>query len=114
MSRPTMQDIIDLDEMLITRHLNPRAEGESLRSCIDRIINWEVAVNLDPAVSSAAQALVDLGKLQARGVPVTEIAEDAWRVRYCYYDTCELILATRQPTREELEQALQELRNDPA
>lgn len=75
MSRPTMQDIIDLDEMLITRHLNPRAEGESLRSCIDRIINWEAVVNLDPAVSSAAQALVDSGKLQER------IKWQKWRCR---------------------------------
>lgn len=72
MSRPTMQDIIDLDEMLITRHLNPRAEGESLRSCIDRIINWEVAVNLDPAVSSAAQALIELGRQSTQ----TTMAED--------------------------------------
>lgn len=56
------QDANDLDDMLVVRHLNPRAPGETLRQAIDRIINWEVMVNLDPAVCSTAQALVDKGR----------------------------------------------------
>lgn len=58
----TSQDANDLDDMLVVRHLNPRAPGETLRQAIDRIINWEVMVNLDPAVCSTAQALVDKGR----------------------------------------------------
>lgn len=60
----TTQDA-DLDDMLMVRHLSPRADGESLRQAIDRIINWEVMVNLDPDVSSAAEALVDKGRAEA-------------------------------------------------
>jgi hypothetical protein len=56
------QEAGDLDDMLVVRHLSPRAAGETLRQAIDRIINWEVMVNLDPAVCSTAQALVDKGR----------------------------------------------------
>lgn len=55
-------DPIDLDEMLVTRHLNPRKPGETLRQAIDRILDWEVYVNLDPAVSSEAARLVQMGR----------------------------------------------------
>ena len=56
------QDEKDLDDMLAVRHLSPRAPGETLRQAVDRLINWEVMANLDPAVSSAAQVLVDKGR----------------------------------------------------
>jgi len=52
----------DLYDLLVVRHLSPRKPGESLRSCVYRIIDWDVAVALDPAVSLEAQALVEQGK----------------------------------------------------
>lgn len=64
-TKAAASDIYDLDEMLMARHLSPRAETETLRQAIDRIINWEVGVNLDPAVSSAAQELVERGRQEA-------------------------------------------------
>ena len=56
------QDADDLDDMLVVRHLSPRAAGETLRQAVDRIINWEMMVNMDPVVCSAAQALVYKGR----------------------------------------------------
>ena len=60
------QDQIDLDDHLVVRHLSPRKSNETLREAVDRILNWEVMVNLDHAVSSAAVALVAQGKLEER------------------------------------------------
>lgn len=67
-TKAAASDIDDLDEMLMARHLSPRAETEALRQAIDRIINWEVGVNLDPAVSSAAQELLERGRQEAHQV----------------------------------------------
>jgi hypothetical protein len=58
----TNQETDDLDDMLVGRHLSPRAAGETLRQAIDRIINWEVMVNTDPAVSSTARELIEKGR----------------------------------------------------
>lgn len=55
----------DIDDMLVTRHLSPMAPEETVRQAVDRIINWEVSVNLDPLVSSAAEALVQRGRREA-------------------------------------------------
>jgi hypothetical protein len=60
------QDAIDLDEMLVVTHLDPRAPGESLRAAIDRLISWHISVQLDPQVSSAAAALVERGRAEER------------------------------------------------
>lgn len=67
-AKAAASDIDDLDDMLVVRHLNPRKEGETLRQAIDRIINWEATVNLDPTVSSAARELVERGRAEARQV----------------------------------------------
>lgn len=81
-------DIKDLDEMLVVRLLSPRGESETLRQAIDRIINWEVAVNLDPAVSSSARELIERGRKEAEAEGVGASGEvgaavrreaDAWR-----------------------------------
>lgn len=73
----------DLDEMLIVRHLSPRGPEESLRSAIDRLLNWEVAVSLDPRVSSEAEALVQKGRDESaeRLARVGEVAREMRRVR---------------------------------
>ena len=54
-----------LDDMLMVRHCSPMADGESVSSAVDRIIDWEAMVNLDPAVSSAAAELRATARLQA-------------------------------------------------
>lgn len=75
-ARAAASDIEDLDEMLMARHLKPRAETETLRQAIDRIINWEVATNLDPLVSSAAQDLVERGRKEAQAMADAQAAPD--------------------------------------
>ncbi len=47
------------------------------RESVNRLINWHVSVALDPAVSSDAAALVQLGREQA-----SEDAKDAARYRW--------------------------------
>jgi len=48
-----------IDEALVVRHLGT-AKGDPRKELND-ILSWEVAVALDPRVSSAAQALIDQG-----------------------------------------------------
>lgn len=55
----------DIDEMLIVRCLSPMGSSETARQAINRIINWEVSVNLDPSVSSDAQELINRGRREA-------------------------------------------------
>jgi len=52
-----------IDEALVVRHLGT-AKGDPRKELND-ILSWEVAVALDPRVSSAAQALIDSGGAQA-------------------------------------------------
>lgn len=74
-------DARDLDELLVVRHLSPRAEGETLRQVIDRIINWDVAVSLDPLISSDAQKLVIAGLREAAGICESNSAKTNGTVR---------------------------------
>lgn len=53
------QDELDLDRHLVTRYLAPRKVGESLYDAINRIIEFDIQVALDPAVSEEATKLQD-------------------------------------------------------
>lgn len=55
-------DACDLDDLLVVAFLSPRKENEPMRDAVRRLIEWEVSIALDPAVSSAAQALIDRGR----------------------------------------------------
>ena len=52
-----------IDEALVVRHLGIAKDDP--RKELNDILSWEVAVALDPRVSSAAQALIDSGGAQA-------------------------------------------------
>lgn len=69
------KDETDLDDFLVVRHLSARKPNETLREAVDRILNWEVVVDLDPAVSSASVALVERGKMKERQRIVTKLRE---------------------------------------
>lgn len=56
------QDEIDLDDLLVIRHLSPRKSGETLCDVVNRIINWEITIAFDPAVSAEARALIEKGR----------------------------------------------------
>src|SRR5690606_20156782 len=51
-----------IDEALVVRHLGV-VSGDA-RNDLNRIICWDVAAALDPAVSSDAQALIDRGRAE--------------------------------------------------
>ena len=59
-----------VDNELICTHLGTADSFSDAGAALDALINWHVAVALDPEVSSAAQALVDRGAAGAE--PLTE------------------------------------------
>ena len=63
-----------LDSALICAHLGTADSFPDARSALNALINWHVEIALDPAVSSAAKALVDRGAA-APAVPVAWISD---------------------------------------
>ena len=62
-----------IDNALICTHIGTVDSFPTADQALDALIDWHVAVALDPEVSSAAQALVDRGATQPQAEPV------AWR-----------------------------------
>ena len=62
-----------VDEALIACALDCTSSHDDPKAALSKLIDWHVQVALDPAVSSAAQALIDADRAQ-RGEPV------AWMV----------------------------------
>lgn len=52
-----------VDDMLVVCH---EVASDDPRESVNRLINWHVSVQMDPAVSSAAQALIDQGAAAER------------------------------------------------
>lgn len=69
-----------IDEALVVRYLGV-AKGNA-KSELDQIISWEVDVNLDPAVSSRAQALIDQGRNASAEARLREALEH-YADQYC-------------------------------
>ena len=63
-----------IDEALIVCALDCTSSHDDPKAALSKLIDWHVQVALDPAVSSAAQALIDADRAQ-RGEPVL------WRYR---------------------------------
>jgi len=59
-------DASALDDKLAAGWLKPRENGESMRSVLDRLIEWNRSVAIDPAFSSAAAELVDRARAEER------------------------------------------------
>lgn len=69
-----------LDEELIVRELSPVKDGETAKEAIHRLMCWEIAVALDPAVSSSAKGLLEKGAAWALRDEATRDMEE-WRKR---------------------------------
>ena len=65
-----------IDAELVCTHLGTVDSFHSANEALDALINWHIATALDPAVSAAAQALVDRGRAQPQAEPV------AWQFRW--------------------------------
>ena len=85
-----------IDDELVCLHLGTVDSFHSAHEALDALINWHIATALDPAVSSAAQALVDRGRAVAE--PLTDKQMDQ-----IMYD-CGLSLTARDIARA-IEQA---------
>lgn len=59
-----------IDNALIWWHIGTIESFPTAKAALDALIDWHVAVALDPEVSSAAQALVDRGATQPQAGPV--------------------------------------------
>ena len=64
-----------IDAELICTHIGTAESFPTAQAALDALINWHIATALDPAVSSAAQALIDKGATQPQAEPVAWISE---------------------------------------
>jgi hypothetical protein len=75
-----------IEEALIVSCLDLPSPTEMAEEALYRLLNWEVTIALDPAVSSEAQALIDRGRMQSTWLTEEDIkeilylaGEDIWR-----------------------------------
>jgi len=67
-----------IDDQMVIAHIDTTDGGDPVK-CLRQVIDWHVAVALDPAVSESAQALIDRGKAEAAQ---PDDAQDARRWRF--------------------------------
>ena len=79
------------------------------RDAVKALIDWHCSVQIDPAVSSAAQALIEQGRKEVLSKPMAplgEVAIDAWRLRAVLYDADGEPVGMRDPEPHEIAAAL--------
>jgi len=64
-----------IDAELVCLHLGTADSFSDANEALDALINWHIATALDPAVSAAAQALIDRGAAVAEPLTDDELRE---------------------------------------
>ena len=75
-----------IDAELVCLHLGTADSFHSANEALDALINWHIATALDPAVSAAAQALVDRGRAAVAEPLTDEQIEEMWEKAMTKHD----------------------------